>query len=578
MLSIFDEVPNRNDMAELIHEVRAGNGLAVELAQALNQRIDQEAKKNRKKRRKEVRSWMIAQNDRFSVVRQYDDDTQNIEDLTLNVIPDYQTFHIKFNGINDEFFYVGFYFKSSDFWIFGVKEKIDGKFLYNAMIANGIVFNARIRQGMIQDLLFRFFKPEIAKSKKSLEIPALGGWFNKIFYYKNVFMFREEEGLPMLPIHKKSLSEYEKNEGWEKQYFDKINQIADWEIRLLVVTYSLGGMLSSLLEEDGLFLEKFLNFVLLSDVRIGELTTFFQIFNRKKLEFKEPSIEKALESKDEVFLLDARPDDSRTSYKQKQQENKCKGIAEKIVKRECTSDDGYVVSCPVAVFSDHLSRSRYACNIFIDEFMIQKSNGKDEMDVIGVFFYQIAKFCEKKFDIIKELFRKAVIENHENAWFYAAFRVYEKFWFSLGFDVRERLNLPQEINFDELLKDMMTLNDDFVDDFVTVIRRGISNFSVKEKRRGEKIEGYICYSEEDLLIPTDILNHILETYGLLREKKKILSELRTKGYLTADDGGYSKQVKSGEKRIEVVQIKRRIFERQGLADIIDLGKERKGDD
>ncbi len=165
--------------------------------------------------------------------------------------------------------------------IFGLKEKIDGRFLYNAMVANGIVFNARIRQGAIQDLLFRFFKPEIAKSKKTLEIPALGGWFNKIFYYKEMFMFREEEGLPMLPIHKKSLSEYEKNEGWQKKYFDKINQIADWEIRLLVVTYSLGGMLSSLLEEEGIFLEKFINVVLLSDLKIGELTAFFRFLIEK---------------------------------------------------------------------------------------------------------------------------------------------------------------------------------------------------------------------------------------------------------------------------------------------------------
>jgi hypothetical protein len=30
--------------------------------------------------------------------------------------------------------------------------------------------------------------------------------------------------------------------------------------------------------------------------------------------------------------------------------------------------------------------------------------------------------------------------------------------------------------------------------------------------------------------------------------------------------------------MEVLQIKRKIFERQGMADIIDLGKEEKGDD
>ncbi len=55
----------------------------------------------------------------------------------------------------------------------------------------------------------------------------------------------------------------------------------------------------------------------------------------------------------------------------------------------------------------------------------------------------------------------------------------------------------------------------------------------------------------------------------------MLADLRRKEFLITDDNrSYSRQIKSGEKRMEVLQI----FERQGMADIIDLGKEEKGDD
>ena len=126
---------------------------------------------------------------------------------------------------------------------------------------------------------------------------------------------------------------------------------------------------------------------------------------------------------------------------------------------------------------------------------------------------------------------------------------------------------------------MLILNDDIIDDFVTVIRQGISDFPVKEKRRGENFEGFIGYTDEDIWIPTKIFDQILNRYGLQKERNRLLADLRRKGFLITDDNrSYSRQIKSGEKRMEVLQIKRKIFERQGMADIIDLGKEEKGDD
>lgn len=93
------------------------------------------------------------------------------------------------------------------------------------------------------------------------------------------------------------------------------------------------------------------------------------------------------------------------------------------------------------------------------------------------------------------------------------------------------------------------------------------------------MEGYVGYTDEHIWIPTKILDQILTRYGLQKEGRQLLAVLREKGILIADDNrSFSRQIKSGEKRIEVVQIKRQIFERQGLADIINLGKEEKGDD
>ena len=126
---------------------------------------------------------------------------------------------------------------------------------------------------------------------------------------------------------------------------------------------------------------------------------------------------------------------------------------------------------------------------------------------------------------------------------------------------------------------MFIFNEYIIDYFVNLIRLLISFFRFKQTRRGENFEGFIGYTDEDIWIPTKIFDQILNRYGLQKERTRLLADLRRKGFLITDDNrSYSRQIKSGEKRMEVLQIKRKIFERQGMADIIDLGKEEKGDD
>ena len=279
------------------------------------------------------------------------------------------------------------------------------------------------------------------------------------------------------------------------------------------------------------------------------------------------------------MILDARSDGVRSDYMQKNLERKCSSFAERIVKQEILTEDGFEVGVPVVVFSEQLSRSRYAINLFLDKNSLKLSALDSDVDIIGTIIYIFVKYVERNLERVKKILGMVKQTGAKNTWLQGAFKVFEDFWSSYGVELKSSADIPEEIAWEKLFQDMLILNDDIIDDFVTVIRQGISDFPVKEKRRGEKMEGYVGYTDEHIWIPTKILDQILTRYGLQKEGKQLLAVLREKGILIADDNrSFSRQIKSGEKRIEVVQIKRRIFARQGLADIINLGKEEKGDD
>ncbi len=579
MKSCFDGLSNQNNMAMIAQGIQEGNMLVANSLQALNVRIDQEISKSRKRRRKALNSFIVAQNDRFGVVKNFNDGTQEIEDLTWNLLPDFAVNKIKFRGLDEKPKHIGIYFKSNDFWIIGRKEKVNGAFIFDKMLKNGIVFNAKFRSARVKELLNNFFAPLIAQSQKTMEIPALGGWWNGSFLSAERFMFREEEGIPELPVQKKNLLEYASKEFDVSLYFNKIRQIRDWRYRLLFMLYPIQGILSSMEKKIGTSQEYYLNVVFLDDMKSRDLCDFLQVFGRNKLKAYEPREEEILTAKDEVLILDARSDGVRSDYMQKNLERKCSSFAERIVKQEILTEDGFEVGVPVVVFSEQLSRSRYAINLFLDKNSLKLSALDSDVDIIGTIIYIFVKYVERNLERVKKILGMVKQTGAKNTWLQGAFKVFEDFWSSYGVELKSSADIPEEIAWEKLFQDMLILNDDIIDDFVTVIRQGISDFPVKEKRRGEKMEGYVGYTDEHIWIPTKILDQILTRYGLQKEGKQLLAVLREKGILIADDNrSFSRQIKSGEKRIEVVQIKRRIFARQGLADIINLGKEEKGDD
>lgn len=579
MKSCFDGLANQNDMAMIAQGIQEGNMLVANSLQALNVRIDQEIGKNRKRRRKALNSFIVAQNDRFGVVKNFDDGTQEIVDLTLNLFPDFVVNKIKFRGLDEKPKHIGIYFKTDDFWIIGRKGKVNGSVIFDGMLKNSVVFNAKFRSARVKELLNDFFTPLIAQSKKTMEIPALGGWWNGRFLSAERFMFREEEGIPELPVQKKNLLEYASEDFDTSLYFAKIRQIKDWRYRLLFMLYPIHGILSSIMKKNGCPQEYYLSVVFLDDIKSRDLCDFLQVFGRNKLKAYEPREEEILTAKDEVLILDARSDGVRSDYMQKNLERKCRSFAERIVKREIITEDGFEVSVPVVVFSGQLSRSRYAVNLFLDKNSLKLSALDPEVDIIGAMIYIFVKYCERNLERVKEILDMVKQTGAEYTWLQGAFEVFEDFWSSYGVDLKSSADIPKEIDWEKLLQEMLILNDDIIDDFVTVIRQGISDFPVKEKRRGENFEGFIGYTDEDIWIPTKIFDQILNRYGLQKERNRLLADLRRKGFLITDDNrSYSRQIKSGEKRMEVLQIKRKIFERQGMADIIDLGKEEKGDD
>lgn len=601
MDSIFGTSFNQIQRSNIVNQQRQPSSLSeeqfqtliVELRMAMNQmaasgqnlwnavdaRLEQDAKARRKERKSGTVAWAAVLDDRLSYIQNFEDGSQKILDLTLNFVPDYEIRKFQFALLCEETGYVGIYFKSADFWIIKPESEFNGKSIREAMIKGGVVFNAQLSESKVEKLLASLFLPQISAARNVIQVPALAGWNEKIYMTKERLPYRKNEGLPILPIYTKSMAEYTNIPICTKEYFKQIRGVFDWRNRVWFMLYPLAGILSSILEKGGISLKRYLNLVVLSDIPAKEIGNFFQLFNRNRLGLVKINEEGVIVAKDEVLLLDAREEGIRSDYKNKKYAAWCEAIVKKVLQREFVTEAGYRVCTPSVVISNGIARNRYAINLFVDESFfgsIEISEMNDEKDVNGIVYWYMIRFFEQKYDEIVRIISKAKQNNlssPEGAWLEAVGKIADKFWLEYGIDMRKMANIPNWISWTELIDDTLLLRDNLVEDFVTIMRKGVRNWVVREKRYGKGCPEEICYNEKWLFVPTVILNRILMDYGI-ESNRKYLIELREKGYLRTDDRtSLSRQIQVRKKCVEMYQIDRKIFERPGLPDIVDLGKE-----
>lgn len=424
-----------SDIRNLSQAVAANNRYMVDVVQ---KEIEKSERERRKHRKKEVSAWVAVVNDNFGMVKIFDDGTKSVVNFSLNLVPDFEIFQFQMKGLAEDKKYAGIHFRTEDFWLIVEKQKISGKNLYEALVKKGIIFNSEISKGRIQDLLYAFFVPEIEKAGV-VQIPALAGWFRKEFLSEETFWLRENEGLIDLPVRKKHFPNYGEIPLCPEKYFEQIRNIKEWKNRIWLMIYPIGGMLSSLLWEVGIRLEKFLNFVTLSDMPMNRMRYYLQVFNRNRQMDKIVCREDILHLKDEVIILDSYSDYGESQYKKKQKVQTFQAFADGLTKGDFITEDGFVITSPAAIFSDQIMRRKSAINLFVDVDFFELGSNREwvrqKEDRIGNFLFHLVRYCENKFDGIKEMMEREEETDSEVAWLRVVYEICQEFWESYGINM-----------------------------------------------------------------------------------------------------------------------------------------------
>lgn len=555
-------------LEQLSKEVLANNRYMADNVQI---QIEKAERERRKQRKKEIQSWVSIENDSLGFVKQFDDGTKEIVNLTLNLVPEFEIYAFRCKGLEKQVRYVGIYFKASNFWIISQKEKISGKMLYKKLVENGVIFNSQVPESKVVASLYKFFAPQI-KRAKVLEIPALTGWDNEKFYSAETFAFKENEELEKLPICEKYFTYREKNGDFVQKYFGKLRNIKKWENRMLLMLYPVSGMMSSILQEAGIRQKTYLNVVFFDDDMVSELYDFLQVFNRHCFRATVSDIEKVMRIKDEVLVFDAYSDLGFSEYKRKERRRECESLAERVTKGKIFTEDDVKISSPVVVLSDQISRKGCAINIFVDdEFFIESTEWRE--DVIGTFFFQLIEYVQKHYQDLKNILIQEKSKYCPETWVRVAYRICNRFWGSNGIDMGQMANFPKKINFNEILEQGLIFEEDIVSDFVKMVRQSIGNYIVKLKNEAEGDGQEVIYNEEYIWIPVTVMNQIFRNYGLQNQKNSFLLQLKMEGKLITDEQGMARKLQICGKRYETYQLRRELFNVVGTIDIVGLGKE-----
>lgn len=571
-LAVQQMIALGNELHGLSRVITANNSLMLNAVQT---EIAKAERERRKQRKKTIQAFVAVAEGHFGLLEIYDDGTKKITDLALNLVPDFKICIFEMKGAKESGHYFGIYALAQDFWIIGKKEKISGKGLWEGFIKNGIRFNSQIPKSKIQVALYEYFMPQIYAAE-SKQIPALAGWFETEFWSAENFLFKENEGLNDLPIRKKFFYGYKDGQLQVEEYFEGIREIADWKNRVWSMIYPVGGMFSSLLSEAGITLEKYLNLVNFSGIPVRSLRRYFQVFNRGRWAEQKVSVENILQMKDEVIILDSYGQEE-SEYKRKRKREICQGIAESVVDGEMITEDGFIVSSPVAIISDRIIRGKRAINIFVDEDFYRRDNGQERtvsaQDETGVVFLHMVKHFENNYDELEHIFAEAENIEAKIKWLFCAYRICQSFWKSIGVNMQEMAGLPEIIDLQELLQENFSFEDDLTSDFVKIIRREAQNWIIIPKNQGKGTGDEIVYTEGFIWIPVKVLKKMLSNYGILDQRYQFLEELREKNCLVTDHQDISRKVQVAGKRYEAYQFHRELFYIPGMVDIVELGKE-----
>ncbi len=476
------------------------------------------------------------------------------------------------------------HFEGSNDWIVGEVKKLSGKYLHDLLVQMGVHIKTAFSKNSIREALYEGFAGAIHLTQSTVSISALAGWHNGKFQCAESYVFAKSPWAKDFPVMQKHFAMLEMEEKTAERYFCELNQISDEKDRLLISVFPFAAFISSLLRKDGLALNFGLNFVIVSGFDKSKICSWLQTFNRKILlpldaDVTDKEMKEILRGiNDEVLMLDGTFNEDEDDYRKKKKKRSLLQAIRVINGEERVSGRiSEAVCAGIATFSNDIVEDEHMFNIFITEdFHGGRECGFITEKVMEKILTSFIKFVRKE---MGNSLHDIIIQPRQFAdsrckILKISFDIVQKFWEERGIDFMGSIG-AENVSFEAFFDGSMYDGDDMIEEFAIGFRREVRNYFFTDGDMNDRPEGKcIHYDEAYLDIPTGIFRKILGAIGLKSYERPLLVELKRRSFLSAYGEGYtSKKMTAGERRT-VYKIKRDLFNRDGLADIVALGGER----
>lgn len=577
--SVYDESMLR-EMGYMNTQIGQGNAIMQQGFHEIQQSIGQV----KRKQRKSLVNTSIAlkQNGEIALAEVYDDGTQNLQPLVLNVHGKWHVYRVKFRYIDSQREYFAIHFSESGYWIFGDIAKNTEGGLYAYFIRGNIKFASNVSKSKIKRALFEKFGPEIDLCRDTFTFPELAGWNGEHFVTAENFAFPVTKDFPPLPVRRKSFLYFIAQDGRFVRYVQALNCINNVDLRAILSVFPLAALIATIFVEKDFRIPVMINFITVDGALLKIIGGFFQIFNRQELKFISldtcfTNLARVIaEAKDEVVSFSAPYYMTMEGYRKRKVAENLERIISSYFHPSSAINGTESPAHAIAFVSDRLIKDKNVLNIFIEKDMVENFekigialSGKTMPEVFSAF----VSFAENNLFWIRSLIR-AEKEGRDSKQAFGRIlrRIMVKFGEFVEFDFLKELSIDQ-VDFDRLFMGDQVSGDDLSELLTNAVRKEIVHFIAQNKKTADVLRPtYIYYNTETVWISPQILEIMLSKQGLLPEKTRLIHEAREKRMLITDSEGYTRKMQIGGKRVEMYQFHRNALNIPGGAEIIDLTK------
>lgn len=584
--------PYNYELMDEIQQVEQQVGyVANQMQTGMNEVIRKVDAVTRKKRKSIVNRQLVTfQDGSINVVELFDDGTKEVKPFIWNIRGTWKVYKICIRETG-EYSCFGIFFLDTACWIIGKRDRVKTTYLYESFIRAGVIFNSEISRASVGKILFETFAPAIELTDSTLTISELAGWEMGEYYHADNFLFAKIKDFSSFPVVHKHFEVVTPQEWTWEAYFMELKRIKNTEDRLLVTLFPYAGILSSLLMKEHCIWPWVLNFICLEDFPLNRICAWLQVMNREDLqpismEMSEKEWEKTLVShRDEVLIADCYFGTFETSYYKGKIIRRRQKTIEYFTKDRSLSGSMRQNTKPVlAIISNEFCPGKTVHNVFLNRETYEPStDGYDTFldgKVMEAVLTGFVSYVKSDLEEIRSKMRKRKGENPIGEYtLEAVLDIVKGFWESEGIDFSEALKIPHNINFSEMINRVCYDEEELVEAFIEIMRHAARNmYFVLKKSKGMVAQRGGYYNMEYVWIPRDVLYSIIQSHGMERYLSQILLRLKAQNDLKTDEEGLTRKMQVNGERREYYQFARKFFNKDGLVDIVNLGKSGNGDD